>query len=160
MQEQESILKNLLDRKKTVLAKLNRQQDRYHSASAEWALVSKELNELFESLESDRDTGHSLSVKKHTLPLPVDAAPVRSFGKSIHPKFGTVTFHKGLEIEAEQQSPVHAVLDGFMSLKAGCVVWAMWSLFTTVGVFILCRRIFLKLLSHKAHRLKKAIRLV
>jgi murein DD-endopeptidase MepM/ murein hydrolase activator NlpD len=42
---------------------------------------------------------------------------VKAFGKSVHPKFGTVTFHKGVEIEAEHNSPVHAVMDGVVEFE-------------------------------------------
>lgn len=118
MQEQENLLKTFLDRKKDVLAQLNRKQDRYRSASQEWVLVSKELNQLFKSLEADRDTSGGLMPKRRSLELPLETGRlVREFGKYTHPKFGTVTFHKGVEIEAEQNTPVHAVLDGVVEFE-------------------------------------------
>ncbi len=113
MQEQESLLKRFLTRKKEVLTALNRKQNRYRIATQEWLSISKELNQLFQSLEADRDTTVGLMPKRRSLDLPLEAGRlVKEFGKYTHPQFGTVTFHKGVEIEAEQNAPVHAVLDG------------------------------------------------
>ncbi len=119
MQQQESLLRGFLDRKKDVLVQLNRKQDRYRSAVSEWTLVSKELNDLFVSLEAERDTEAPAKAKTgRSLGIPVDSGRlVKNFGKYVHPKFGTVTFHKGVEIEAEHNTPVHAVLDGVVEFE-------------------------------------------
>jgi septal ring factor EnvC (AmiA/AmiB activator) len=118
MQEQESLLKAFLDQKKTVLVRLNRQQDRFRAASQEWEVVSKELNHLFQSLEADRDTTVQYSPRRRSLAMPLEQGRlVREFGKYTHPKFGTVIFHKGVEIEAEQNAPVLAVLDGVVEFE-------------------------------------------
>ena len=113
MQEQENLLKGFLGRKREMLAQLNKKQNRYRTALSEWTLVSKEVNELFTSLEADRDSAPVASGSHRALPLPLEAGKlVQHFGKSVHPKFGTVTFHKGLEIEAAHNTPVTAVMDG------------------------------------------------
>jgi murein hydrolase activator len=113
MQEQESLLRGFLDRKKEMLVQLNRKQEKYKSAVVQWNLVSKELNQLFESLEAERDSDLAGLPKARSLSLPLEGGRlVRAFGKYVHPKFGTVTFHKGIEIEAEQSSPVQAIMDG------------------------------------------------
>lgn len=113
MQEQESLLRGFLDRKKDMLVQLNRKQEKYKSAVTQWNLVSKELNQLFESLEAERDSDMAGLPKARSLSLPLEGGRlVRAFGKYVHPKFGTVTFHKGIEIEAEQSSPVQAIMDG------------------------------------------------
>jgi murein hydrolase activator len=118
MQEQESLLRGFLSRKKEVLVQLNRKQDRYRSAAAEWTTVSKELNELFQSLEADRGVSGGSHPKRRTLELPLlTGRLVKGFGKQVHPQFGTVTFHKGIEIEAEQSAPVHAILDGMVEFE-------------------------------------------
>ncbi len=118
MQEQESLLKGFLERKKQVLVQLTKKQDRYRSAASEWVLVSKELNELFQSLEADRGQPRRPAVQRYSLGLPLTAGKiVRTFGRDVHPKFGTVTFHKGVEIEAEQSTPVQAVLDGVVEFE-------------------------------------------
>ena len=117
MQEQESLLKGFLGRKKEMMAQLNKKQERYKSAVTQWNLVSKELNDLFSSLESDRDDARILPAHR-SLELPLESGRlIRSFGKYVHPKFGTVTFNKGVEIEAEQNSPVHAILDGVVEFE-------------------------------------------
>ncbi len=113
MQEQESLLRGFLDRKKEVLVQLNRKQEKYKTAVVQWNRVSKELNQLFESLEAERDSDVAGLPKARSLSLPLESGRlVRAFGKYVHPKFGTVTFHKGIEIEAEQSSPVRAIMDG------------------------------------------------
>ncbi len=113
MQEQESLLHGFLGRKKDVLVQLNRKQEKYKTAVAQWGRVSKELNQLFDSLEADRDSGVSGLPRRKSLSLPLEGGRlVKAFGKYVHPKFGTVTFHKGIEIEAEQSSPVQAIMDG------------------------------------------------
>lgn len=118
MQEQESLLKGFLERKKEVLVQLTKRQNRYRSAASEWALVSKELNELFQSLEADRGPVRKPAVQRYSLGLPLNVGKiVREFGRDVHPKFGTVTFHKGLEIEAEQSASVQAVLDGVVEFE-------------------------------------------
>ncbi|MBY0369630.1 peptidoglycan DD-metalloendopeptidase family protein [bacterium] len=122
LQEQEGLLKTFLARKKQVMAQVERKQARYTSAVKEWTLVSKELNQLFQSLESDRDPTPDSVVKsqpkRRSLLAPVDEGKLtKNFGRYVHPKFGTVTFHKGVEIEAEQQAPVHAVLDGVVEFE-------------------------------------------
>ncbi len=118
MTQQEALLKTFLAKKKSMVAQLSLKQNRYRAAMAEWGLVSKELNELFQSLEADREEQPVLSSDKRVVALPLETGHlVKPFGKYIHPQFGTVTFHKGVEIEAEQNAPVHAVLDGVVEFE-------------------------------------------
>lgn len=119
MQEQEGLLQSLLARKKEVVAQVQRKQARYHSAIKEWTLVSKELNQLFKSLEAERSEATVADApNRRTLLSPLEAGRLtKSFGRYVHPKFGTVTFHKGIEIEAEHKTPVHAVLDGVVEFE-------------------------------------------
>ncbi len=122
MQEQENLLNSFLARKKEIFGQLNKKQDRYRSAVNEWKLVSKEVNELFLSLEADREVGvvggGRLLPKVRSLAIPVDGGRlVRTFGKYVHPRFGTVTFNKGVEIETEHKAPVHAIMDGAVEFE-------------------------------------------
>ena len=46
------------------------------------------------------------------LEWPVQGQLVRSFGRSVHPRFQTVTVNNGVNIAARQGAPVAAVAEG------------------------------------------------
>lgn len=110
-------LAELLRRKKSLLAELDRQQGAFLSASAELEKLSKRVNDLFTSLGSG-DVKSPTSEPRGRLRFPVDDGKiVRRFGREVHPQFKTVTFHKGLEIEAPHNTPVVAVLPGTVEFE-------------------------------------------
>jgi septal ring factor EnvC (AmiA/AmiB activator) len=114
LQEQEDLLKEFLERKHALLKRLNRQQNSYQLAVREYKRVSKEVAALFEDFESQRDiASEPFQPLRKSLPLPLDTGHVvRNFGKFVNPRFGTVTYEKGIEIEAEHNSPVRSILAG------------------------------------------------
>jgi septal ring factor EnvC (AmiA/AmiB activator) len=116
LQEQESLLEELLQQKQELLQRLNHQQNSYQAALREFGRISHQLNSLFDNLEPPH--GIPSLPTPGSLPAPLDAGKlVRGFGRSIHEKFGTVTFHKGLEIEAAQSTPVKAVMGGTVEFE-------------------------------------------
>ncbi len=111
--EQQTLLQDLLTKKKEILRVLNRKQNSYQTALKEYKQISSQLTALFDNFESERDSPSSNLPPRGSLPLPIVLGHiVKSFGKSVNPQFGTVTYQKGLEIEAEQNTPVTAVLPG------------------------------------------------
>jgi murein hydrolase activator len=111
--EQENLLKDLLAKKSELLETLNQKQTYYQSAQHEYKLVSTQLSALFNNFQSMRDADRELYPRRGTLPLPVDIGRiVKTFGKSVNERFGTVVYQKGVEIESEQNAPVRAVLAG------------------------------------------------
>lgn len=113
LKDQQLLLQNLLKNKNSLVAKINEKQSSYRLASKEYQRVSNQLSQLFKELPSAKK-GATTGVfePKGDLPMPTEGTIVQGFGKSVHEKFGTVTYHKGIEIEAEFNSPVSAVLPG------------------------------------------------
>lgn len=112
LKEQEELLNDLLQRKRTVLKHLNQKQNSYQIANRELKRLSAQLASMFSRFEQNRDTEEVSLPRRGTLTVPVVGHVTKGFGKTIHEKFGTVTWHKGLEIEAEQGASVVAVLPG------------------------------------------------
>lgn len=118
--DQEEILGDLLRRKHKMLSNLTGKQRYFKAAVKEYDRLSTHLASLFSKIESQRDTLVQSTLFPHrgTLPLPIETGRIiKNFGKSIHEKFGTVTYQKGMEIEADQNSPVSAVLSGVVEFE-------------------------------------------
>ncbi len=77
-----------------------------------------ELTELLNKLRAEEEapldtTGESgFAAMKGRLRMPVEGNIVSMYGKVRHPKFNTVTFNNGIEIEARPGAPVKSVYDG------------------------------------------------
>lgn len=113
LERQQALLGNLHSKKRELLATINEKQWSFHSALREYRKISKQVNSLFTNLESTRDSGMEVLPNRRSLPLPVESGHiVKNFGRTVHEKFGTVTFQKGIEIEADQDTPVTAILPG------------------------------------------------
>lgn len=117
LHDQEQLLSGLHRKRKQLLTSINQKQGAYQAALKEFQRVTKRLNTLFRELPSAKEVKPPAPTEapllaKASLPLPVSGRITQGFGKSVHEKFGTVTYHKGLEIEAEFNSPVAAVLPG------------------------------------------------
>lgn len=114
LNEQQKILEKLLLNKNRLVQEINRKQSHYRKVSKEYRAVSHQLSQLFKSLEkkAKKKPQGATPEPLGNLPLPTAGEIVQSFGKSIHEKFKTVTYHKGILIESEFNSPVIAVLPG------------------------------------------------
>jgi murein hydrolase activator len=114
---QASILSELLAKKHEMLGRINHKQSYFQTAVKEYRQISKQIATLFENFESARDEeeGDSTGPALSTLPLPIEAGRlVKSFGRSVNERFGTVTYQKGIEIEADQGTKVSAILPGIV----------------------------------------------
>lgn len=119
LNEQEGLLNGFLERKKKMLKAIGQKQNFYQAAMKEYRQISKHVATLFDNFESQRDSGKDpgamadVMPSRGTLPLPLASGNVVSqFGRSVHKTFQTVTYRKGIEIEAEQNTPVKAILPG------------------------------------------------
>lgn len=113
LKDQQILLSNLLKNKNKLVAKINEKQSSYRTASKEYQRISNQLSKLFQELPSaKKGVEKGLFEPKGNLPMPTEGAIIQGFGKSIHEKFGTVTYHKGIEIEADFNSPVTSILPG------------------------------------------------
>ncbi len=111
--EQQALLQDFLRKKKDILRVVNRKQNSYQLALKEYKQISSQLSALFDDFESQRDSPESSLPGRGSLPLPLAMGHiVKNFGRSVNPQFGTITYQKGLEIEADQDTPVRAVLSG------------------------------------------------
>jgi len=118
LHEQEEVLRGMLQRKQRILVSLNQGQSAYLSALREYKEMSKQLTSLFNHLEARRSGSEKPRSVHGMLPLPVQMGRIaKKFGKSVHSKFGTSTYHKGIEIEADEYSPVSAILPGTVEYR-------------------------------------------
>jgi murein hydrolase activator len=60
-----------------------------------------------------------LGAARGQLPWPADGRIVAGFGRQVHPRFGTETFRRGVDIEADEGTPIRAVY-------AGSVLYRGW----------------------------------
>ena len=115
LKDQEGLLINLLKNKKRLVEQINQRQSSYKLATKEYQRVSNQLSKLFNELPSAKTRNPSGEMSFHpqgNLPMPTPGIIVQGFGKNVHEKFGTVTYHKGIEIEADFNAPVEAILPG------------------------------------------------
>lgn len=113
LKEQEDLLEKLLKKKRYLVESVAKKQSAYQLAVREYKRVSQQLATLFNTLESHRDQEQVPFPSGGSLALPLaNGKIIKGFGKTVHPQFGTITYHKGLEIGAEQGASVTAVLPG------------------------------------------------
>jgi septal ring factor EnvC (AmiA/AmiB activator) len=116
LKSQETLLTQLLARKRELLSTINRKQNSYEIAQKEYARVTAQLNTLFDKIESTKEQpkepAKDTVPQPGSLPIPVMGHLVQGFGRSVNQRFGTITYHKGIEIEAEHNAAVLAVLPG------------------------------------------------
>lgn len=130
--------KQLKGKKNTRLSMLKRirgEKSRHTKAIQDLEKAQAELQNLIGSLEKKRleessyleDLGDFAKLKGRLI-RPVAGKVIRSFGKNRHPKFGTVTFNSGIDIQAQPGTPIRAVANGvveFMDWIAGygkCII--------------------------------------
>ncbi|HTG00471.1 MAG TPA: peptidoglycan DD-metalloendopeptidase family protein [Nitrospirota bacterium] len=115
-------------RKAVILASVRREKSlsnqmvhELEEASANlWAMIRQEEHER----RGTQGTGSPVrqgegAGKSGSLPWPLEGAVLTHFGMQRHPQFGTMVFRRGIEIEAREGQPVHAV-------EAGQVAYADW----------------------------------
>lgn len=118
LSEQESLLGDYLQKKKKVLGSINLKQNLFQEALKEYKQISHHLTTLFDNFEAVRTPAPSpqhaaLFPSRGSLPLPIELGKlVKPFGRYVHERFHTVTYQKGIEIEAEHNTPVTAILGG------------------------------------------------
>lgn len=112
LRAQERVLDGLLEKKRKLVKSLNQKQNDFQASMKQYRVISKQVSTLFDNFESIRE-GEGYFPNRKTLPIPVEFGKVvKNFGRSVHETFGTVTYQKGIEIEAEHNTPVHAILPG------------------------------------------------
>jgi septal ring factor EnvC (AmiA/AmiB activator) len=109
-------------KREKMLADIRTQASKHSKAIARLQKAQGEVKDLIGSLERRRagqeregllDAGEFARLKGR-LPWPVAGKLRRGFGQSRHPKYGTVTFNNGVDIEAAAGSPIQAVASGIV----------------------------------------------
>lgn len=105
--------------RRSVLASVRDQEAARHQAIEELGRADRELQAAV--LGGSAATGVALDVRRFrgVLPMPVAGTVSRAYGDRRDPHFGTVLPHRGWDIDAPANAPVHAVFDGR-------VAWAAW----------------------------------
>jgi len=102
-----------------MLAQIKNEKSQTEKAIKDLEEAQAELRDLISMLEKKRldemstlpDLG-DFSKLKGRLMRPVNGPIVRAFGKNRHPRFGTVTFNSGIDIQANPGTPIRAVATG------------------------------------------------
>jgi len=111
-------------KRRILLAKVREDKAGHLATIRELERASRELQALIaklreESPSKDRGDGNAFAALKGRLPWPTSGAIVSSFGRMEHPRFRTVTFHKGIQISAPVGREIVAV-------HSGTVLYADW----------------------------------
>jgi septal ring factor EnvC (AmiA/AmiB activator) len=128
--KREEILKEQRD-KRRLLAMVQEQKRNHLAAIRQLELGAKELQGLIGRLQGeariqrgrrpgqDSQPGTAISKErgsfaalKGRLPWPTSGSLAAPFGRQVHPRYGTVTFNRGIEINAPEKQQIVAVSDG------------------------------------------------
>jgi murein hydrolase activator len=108
---EQAIGKARLTRFHDLLLSVKAEENKQSRLIAELEMSEKQLGRMVADLKDDAVLTGFRSLKG-TLPFPTDGEVEVGFGKVVNPKFNTVTIQKGLDIQAEEGAPVHAVASG------------------------------------------------
>ena len=133
--EESELLSEKKNERVAMLQRIRNEKTRHTKAIKDLEKAREELQALIGRLEERRKEGTGrldslgdFAGLKGYLIRPVEGQLIRSFGSYRHPKFGTVTFNSGIDIQAPPGTPIRAVADGvveFMDWIAGygkCVI--------------------------------------
>jgi septal ring factor EnvC (AmiA/AmiB activator) len=103
-----------------MLNQIRKDSAKHKQAIAELEKSQEKLKDLIGELERKRvgekePTGlppGGFATLKGALQRPVDGKVIGTFGQSKHPRFGTVTFNNGIDIQAQPGSPIRSVAAG------------------------------------------------
>jgi septal ring factor EnvC (AmiA/AmiB activator) len=109
------------EERKSALSRLEREEETHQRMIEELAAAEENLVDIIAGLEKKRDRLRRMggdygepdfgSLKGRMI-RPVEGVTARKFGKSRHPKYGTVTFNSGIDVKAREGSPIRAVARG------------------------------------------------
>lgn len=106
------------DKKRNILKDIRKKKDMQLAAIRETEDASKELQSFLERFKNDMTGdaanrhGVGFAAMQGRLPMPVNGKIISMYGKVEHPKFHTITFNNGIEIEARLGTEVRSVYKG------------------------------------------------
>jgi murein hydrolase activator len=107
--------------RRALLREITQEESRTQEQLARLQQQAKALEDMLERLETRREeqagdpaapSSGFFGRRRGDLPWPASGVVVRGFGKSVHPRFGTVTMHNGIDIAVTQGAPVYSVAPG------------------------------------------------
>ncbi|MBI3397649.1 MAG: peptidoglycan DD-metalloendopeptidase family protein [Deltaproteobacteria bacterium] len=104
--------------KKALLKDIRKKKEMQLATIQEMESASKELQSFLDRFKKDLENNSAVSAgdgfvsMRGHLPMPVNGKIVAIYGKVEHPKFHTVTFNNGIEIEANAGAEVKSVYKG------------------------------------------------
>ena len=113
-------LKKSKDARVAMLGKIRKDAATHKQAITDLEKSQEKLKDLIGELEQKR-TGEKeptglppggFAGLKGRLKKPVDGQIIGTFGQSKHPRFGTVTFNNGIDIQAQSGAPIRSVAAG------------------------------------------------
>jgi septal ring factor EnvC (AmiA/AmiB activator) len=116
-----------------LLQQIRDQKEAHEQAIREMEQSARQIQDIIDRLEKGRQESPPpiaeppefrqqagrFAQLKGSLPWPVQGKVIRRFGKQTHPKYKTVTFNKGIDIQAPQGTDIRAV-------AAGRVLYTSW----------------------------------
>ncbi len=117
--ETEELAKNKSTRV-AMLKKIRKDEAKHKTAIADLEKAQEQLRDVIgeierKGLKEKAPTGlptGGFAALKGKLRRPVDGRVIGTFGKSKHPRFGTITFNNGIDIEAQPGTPIRSVAAG------------------------------------------------
>jgi len=99
------------------LGRIRRMKTHHLEAMKEKEESAQQLESFLARLEDKRRSeglpdGGDFASRRGFLQWPVEGEVTQGFGRSVHPRFKTVTEHKGISIAAAEGTPVQVVADG------------------------------------------------
>lgn len=124
-EEEAGNLEDSRERREAVLADIRGEKSKHSKAIKRLEKAQGEVKDLIGDLEKRRAEterkgsldSEAFARRKGNLPWPVAGKLLRAFGKNRHPKYGTVTFNNGVDIEAPPGSAIQAVATGVIEFS-------------------------------------------
>jgi len=125
MDRENDRLEMLLAEQQSALRELKNQRRDLKDRLLELSMNEQKLTYVLADLEEQREAraaeegpaGGSLAALAGKLEWPVRGSTIRGFGRSVHPKFKTVTLNNGINIAADEGSAVAAVAAGTVEFR-------------------------------------------
>jgi septal ring factor EnvC (AmiA/AmiB activator) len=125
-QREEQKLSNEKEGRSKLLREIRDQKAAHEQAIGEMEESARKIQSIIDRLERQQEQAPPVvegqveffeqtgpfEEQKGSLPWPVRGMVMKSFGRQVHPKYKTVTFNKGIDIQAPVGTDIRAVADG------------------------------------------------
>lgn len=125
VQRRKKIVEDQRKQREELLESIGRERELKMAMVRELQTARADLEHMISGIEDDGDNSSwffsddTFEDSKGELPFPVSGRVLSTYGEVENPRFGTITFNKGIDLAASYGTPVKAVF-------AGRVVYAGW----------------------------------